>query len=171
MAYAYGRGGGVGSSTHTHTHTHTHLWHCTTYCHSTCGVRVVCTGRHNCNIFAGNSGTSATCSRALQALQSVRRHFNDEGKREQRSNFAPYAIKQQASKSKAKERPRSCTFKMVCLSSPHDDRVPSTAATKEILIEAGLGNKTVTVLDIWHKTSFLGQYNISLSQALWVWWI
>lgn len=37
---------------------------------------------------------------------------------------------------------------MVCLSSPQDDRIPCTAARKEILIEAGLGEKTIQVPDI-----------------------
>ena len=37
---------------------------------------------------------------------------------------------------------------MVCLSSPQDDRVPCSAAQKEIQLEAGLGSKTVHVTDI-----------------------
>ena len=40
---------------------------------------------------------------------------------------------------------------MVCLSSPQDDRVPSTASQKELLMEAGPGAKTVHVPDVLIK--------------------
>ena len=41
-----------------------------------------------------------------------------------------------------------CSFKMVCLSSPQDSRVPSSVSQEEMLLEAGLGQKTVTVPDV-----------------------
>jgi hypothetical protein len=91
---------------------------------------------------------TATCSRALQALRSVRQHFTKDSKQEQKNNFAPYSIKKLSQKKKGRKGPlRACTFKMVCLSSPQDDRVPCTAASKEVLIEAGLGAKSVTIPD------------------------
>lgn len=99
------------------------------------------------------------CSRALQALRSVRQHFDDqrEGNRkaaienEQRKNFAPYTIKNAGGtgkgKGKGKGRIHSCSFKMCCLSSPLDTHVPSTVSYKETLCKAGLGEKTVIVPD------------------------
>ena len=75
-------------------------------------------------------------SRALQALRSVRQHFDEqrEGNRqvaienEQRRNFAPYTIKKDGAigKGKGKGRARSCSFKMFCLSSPLDTHVLSS---------------------------------------------
>ena len=49
---------------------------------------------------------------------------------------------------KKKERQRACAFKMFCLGSTQDDKVPCTAAAKELLLEAGLGSKSVTVPDV-----------------------
>ena len=82
-------------------------------------------------------------------MRSVRRHITEKGKREQKQNFAPYNIKKaKTSKLKEKEDKRSCSLKMVCLCSPKDDRVPSTAAQKELLMEAGLGAKDVFIPNI-----------------------
>ena len=94
---------------------------------------------------------------ALQALRSVRQHFDDqrEGNRKaaienkQRKNFAPYTIKNAGGtgKGKGKGRIHSCSFKMCCLSSPLDTHVPSTVSYKKTLCKAGLGEKTVIVPD------------------------
>lgn len=92
---------------------------------------------------------SGSCSRALHALRSVRQHITQKGQREQRTNFAPYSIKKaKASKGKENKRLRGCSLKMICLSSPQDDRVPTTAAQKEVLMEAGLGAKNVLIPDM-----------------------
>ena len=37
---------------------------------------------------------------------------------------------------------------MVCLSSPVDSRVPTSAGAKEVLVEAGLGEKKVVIPDM-----------------------
>ena len=68
--------------------------------------------------------------------------------REQRSNFTPYSTgsKKQATGRKAKA--QSWTMKMVCLARTTDDRVPSTVAAREILVEAGLGEKKVTFFNL-----------------------
>ena len=100
----------------------------------------------------GQSSLSSAPSQALQALRSVRSHFQrDAATREQRSNFAPYTTiaKGATRKGKGKKgRMQSWTVKMVCLASPTDTRVPTTIAAKEVLIEAGLGEKKIAIPDI-----------------------
>lgn len=87
----------------------------------------------------------------MQALRSVRRHFQDEATNEQRINFAPYGTSHKGKgKGKAKKgKSQSCIFRMVCLSSPSDARVPCSASAKEALLEAGLGEKKVFVPDMY----------------------
>ena len=79
---------------------------------------------------------SLPCSRALQALRSVRGRLSGDSRREQRSNFAPYSFKAAAGKKgKGKKvRLQSCSLKMVCLSGTGDCRVPSSIRAKETLL-------------------------------------
>ena len=59
---------------------------------------------------------------------------NARGKiRRERHNLAPY------SKTKQKQKPTCWSVKIVCLSGSKDEHTPSTAAIKEMLVEAGLG--------------------------------
>ena len=54
------------------------------------------------------SQPSASCSRAIEALRSVRRHFRpDDAKKEQRRNFSPYAIPSSKGKDKGKGKERA----------------------------------------------------------------
>ena len=82
-------------------------------------------------------------SRGLQALRAVRSHFRDSAIREQQRNFAPYSTDATSRKGKGNKKEKgwiqSCVLKMVCLSSPTEVHVPTSAATKELLTEAGLG--------------------------------
>ena len=100
----------------------------------------------------GRSSLSSAPSQALQALHSVRSHFQrDATAREQRSNFPPYTTTAKGATRKGKEkkgRMQSWTVKMVCLASPTDTRVPTTISAKEVLIEAGLGEKKIAIPDI-----------------------
>ena len=93
---------------------------------------------------------SLPCSRALQALRSVRGRLSGDSRREQWSNFAPYSFKAAAGKKgKGKKvRLQSGSLKMVCLSGTGDCRVPSSIRAKETLLEAGLGEKKVIVPDV-----------------------
>ena len=86
----------------------------------------------------------------MRALRSVRQHFSVTGRQEQRCNFAPYSTcnNSETYKGKGKRRATSCSFKMVSLSSPQDLRVPTVASHKEMLLEAGLGAKTIDIPDI-----------------------
>ena len=97
------------------------------------------------HVCLGRSNQSQACSRALQALRSVRQHFDRESRieNEQRKKFSPYTSVGRTGKGKG--RAHSCSFKMFCLSSPLDTHVPSTIAYKETLCKAGLGEKTVVV--------------------------
>ena len=84
-----------------------------------------------------------SCSRALQAIRSLRQQLGNSGgdvSAEQKSNFAPYG-RPTAGKV------QSCTVKVVCLSNKDATRVPCGVAEREALVEAGLGEK-VTVPNI-----------------------
>ena len=56
-------------------------------------------------------------------------------------NFAPY-------KDKKLGKNKSWSVKMVCLASKDAQRVPATAAERELLVAAGLGEKRVLVPNI-----------------------
>ena len=81
---------------------------------------------------------SGRVSHALLAIRNARGKISCE----QRHNFAPY------SKIKQKQKVTSWSAKMVCLSGSNEEYTPSTAAIKEMLLEAGLGEKKVLVPDI-----------------------
>ena len=81
---------------------------------------------------------SGQVSHALLAIRNARGKI----RREQRHNFAPY------SKTKQKQKPTCWSVKMVCLSGSKDEHTPSTAAIKEMLVEAGLGEKKIVIPDI-----------------------
>ena len=61
---------------------------------------------------------------------------------EQRRNFTPYRSK------KTLKRTTSWSLKAVCLSSRLQCRVPADAKFKETLVEAGLGEKKITIPNI-----------------------
>lgn len=89
------------------------------------------------------------CSSALSVLRSVRQRITPGGKVEHKRNFAPYSIKNACTKKgNNRKRTSGCSFKMNCLSSPHDVHVPSSASQKELLLEAGLGLKDVYIPDV-----------------------
>ena len=66
-------------------------------------------------------------------------------RKEQTSNFAPYSTKP---KGKQKKR-QSWSMKLVCLCRQDDDQVPSSASAKEALLQAGLGERSVVLPDIF----------------------
>ena len=66
-------------------------------------------------------------------------------RKEQNSNFAPYSTKP---KGKQKKR-QSWSMKLVCLCRQDDDQVPSSASAKEALLQAGLGERSVVLPDIF----------------------
>lgn len=66
---------------------------------------------------------------------------------EQRANFAAYSRRSKFS-TKGKNKSQSWTMKMVCLHSKDAITVPLSAAEKELLVEAGLGERKVTIDDM-----------------------
>ena len=89
-------------------------------------------------------------NRALQVVRNVRDHFN--GTRaadEQKVNFAPY--KKRKVESASLPPSKKCTpwsAKFVCLADTDARHIPSTVAQKEVLFEAGLGEKIVNIPDV-----------------------
>ncbi len=103
-----------------------------------------------CIYTGAKDAAGRTCNRALDAIRSIRerlRHSSGtvDAAAEHQSNFAPYAKTNKGSKpSKA----TSWTLRMVCLSRKEALRVPCSVGEREELVEAGLGEKKVVVLDI-----------------------
>lgn len=79
------------------------------------------------------------CSRALHTVRNIRA-----SREEQRNNFAPY----NRNETSALKGHKSWKARFVCLSNCQDEQVPCTSATKEVLISAGLGEKTLIVPNI-----------------------
>ena len=90
--------------------------------------------------------SSASCSRALEAVRSVRERLLggvNSAIEEQQANFAPYGWGTNRAISK------QWSIKMFCLSDRNCVRVPCTPSPREVLIEAGLG-PTATLLK-WRR--------------------
>lgn len=82
-----------------------------------------------------------TYGRMMRTIRSFRDQIDSEGvTREQRMNFAPYKDK--------KGKNKSWSVKLVCLASKDAKRVPATAAERELLVAAGLGEKRVLVPNV-----------------------
>ena len=95
----------------------------------------------------------SSCNRALQVVRNVRDHLR--GTRaadEQKVNFAPYKIgKKRNIESACLPPAKKCTAwsaKFVCLADTGAQHVPTTVTQKEVLVEAGLGEKKVDIPDI-----------------------
>ena len=91
---------------------------------------------------------SPSCGVALQTLRGIRNQINatPASRREQRNNFAPYSVQHEPKKKPSK--PHSWTTRLVCLSATTDNRVPTDPSQKELLLEAGLGEKRICIPDI-----------------------
>lgn len=89
-------------------------------------------------------GVSGSCSRALEAVRSLRQRLgttrSQDISAEQKSNFASY----KASGRKI----QSWTIKVVCLGNKEATRVPCSVAEREILVQAGLGEKKIIIPDV-----------------------
>ena len=84
---------------------------------------------------------TGACSHAIEAVRSFRVRTGDFATtsgiaNEQRANFASYGAGK-------KNKPKNWTIKVVCLSDVDATRVPSTDAQREVLVQAGLGEKKV----------------------------
>jgi hypothetical protein len=87
----------------------------------------------------------------------MRERIAGEVTEEQRKNFAPYR-KSSCRKRKGKapapfhsKKPRCWSLKFVCLANKDETHVPSTVAAKEVLVQAGLGEKKIEV-DVENST-------------------
>ena len=89
--------------------------------------------------------SSASCSRAFEVVRSVRERLlsGSASKEEQRANFALYGLTSSSKKGNTKNKPWS--IKMYCLADKNVLRVPCTPSSREMLVEAGLGPKTISV--------------------------
>ena len=89
-----------------------------------------------------------SCSRAINAICSIRRRLDSshEISAEQKANFAPYA-ESKAKKHRTGQKGQSWTVKVV-LSNQDATRVPCSVAEREILVQAGLGGKTIVIPDV-----------------------
>eukprot|EP00731_Ephydatia_muelleri_P032653 Em0024g197a len=77
--------------------------------------------------------------RVIRGMRTV------EVRQEQTSNFAPYSTKRKGKLKKC----QSWSMKLVCLCRQDDDQVPSSASVKETLLQAGLGERSVVLPDIF----------------------
>ena len=93
--------------------------------------------------FIDSCNNAGACSRAVQAVRSIRERLKggsgSQAAVEQRRNFAPY------NKKGGRIKGKTWTLKVVCLSSRHAHRVPCSVAERETLVQAGLGEKSITV--------------------------
>ena len=89
--------------------------------------------------------SSASCSRAFEVVHSVRERqlSGSASKEEQCANFAPYGLTSSSKKGITKNKPWS--IKMYCSADKNVVRVPCTPSSREMLVEAGLGPKTICV--------------------------
>ena len=86
------------------------------------------------SVYVEGHSRNTTYGRMMNTIRSVRGRINTE----QRMNFAPY-------KDKGK---KSWSVKLVCLASKDANRVPMTAAERELLVAAGLGEKRIQIPNI-----------------------
>ena len=91
--------------------------------------------------------SSASCSRALEAVRSVRERLlgGNTAIEEQRANFAPYGSSSSTRRGTNRTISKQWSIKMFCLADRNCVRVPCTPSSREVLIEAGLGPKTFSV--------------------------
>lgn len=100
-----------------------------------------------CKIFCSVLGTrqqaSNSCSRALGAVRSLRQRLecnqSPDIAAEQKSNFASYK------EAKPYRKHKGWTVKVVCLSNKDATRVPCSITEREMLVQAGLGEKKVFI--------------------------
>ena len=101
-----------------------------------------------CLILGFRQQASGSCSRALEAMRSLRQRLGTTRCRdiasEQKSNFAPY----RGVKTTGTHKNQSWTLRVVCLSNTDARRVPCGVIEREMLVQAGLGEKKVTISDI-----------------------
>ena len=84
------------------------------------------------------------CNQALQVVRNVRAHLKGSIVDEQQTNFTPYKVGKKSSSAFAPAPVKKCTpwfARFVCLANTDDQHVPSSIAHKEVLAEAGLGEK------------------------------
>ena len=102
----------------------------------------------------GLQDTRTSCNRALQVVRTIRQRLsgNRGAYQEQQRNFAPYAkTKKGSATSSYAARPKKCSSwstRFVCLADKDCSQIPSSVSVKEILVEAGLGEKKVTIPDV-----------------------
>ena len=98
----------------------------------------------HCSVLGAGLGVTGSCSRALQAIRTIRQRMPcataSAAAAEQRTNFSSYA--------RSTSKTTSWTVKFVCLSGMDARRVPCTVTQREILVQAGLGEKKVVIPDI-----------------------
>ena len=120
---------------------------------------------------AGSSSIASACSDAAHALRSVREQLQGARKREdnpiddtrkaaqqeQRVNFAPYSSGSGSKKRKRgrtsllaqkKTKRHSWSTKFVCLANKNRSKVPCSVDEKEVLVNAGLGERTICIPDV-----------------------
>lgn len=90
---------------------------------------------------------STTCSRAVDALRSVRRPAPMIQVQRELNNDKTLVLIQRA-KAKGKDCVQPWTVRIFCLSDTTDVKVPCSASTKILLLGAGLGEQTVTVPNV-----------------------
>lgn len=100
---------------------------------------------HFVTISVSRQRSTASCSRALQAVRSVRQRLlgGNDAVEEQRVNFALYGLSARRGSSGAIS--KQWSVKMYCLADTNAIKVPCTPSSREVLIEAGLGPKTFSV--------------------------
>ena len=101
------------------------------------------------------SGSQVNCDRALEVVRNVRDRLRGNTHDEQKRNFAPYGVgkkrKMGVSTFTPASRKKECVSwspRFVWLSDKDARSVPCTVASKEVLVEAGLGEKKVDILDV-----------------------
>lgn len=95
-----------------------------------------CTGQNS------RQNVSGSCSRALEAIRSVRQRLSGDTLNEQKANFAPYSKEGNSAK------PKAWSAKFVCLSNKEANRVPCNKYDRNLLVQAGLGDKKFTIPNI-----------------------
>ena len=96
--------------------------------------------------------TRPTCSRAINVVRSIRERLSGNAYREHQRNFTPYDRKRKmplsAISTTKRKKAVSWSTKFVCLASKNCCQVPGSVSEKEVLVDAGLGEKKVDIPDI-----------------------
>lgn len=112
-----------------------------------------------CVVITGTSSNHVNFNRALDVVRTIRQRFRSDSCgdafEEHRRNFSPYcggSKKRQVPSSSQSGAKRNkvgqWTGKYMCLSSKDATNVPTTVGVKEMLVEAGLGEKKIEVPDV-----------------------